>query len=651
MHRGAALGLDDVPRLGLAVAEAEVVAGERAAGVEVDGQALAGVEQLDQQGRVGAEARDVLGAEVGLGVGLDGVADERAVLEPAEPALLGAERRVGGAEPLLGHVVGLEADAAQGGDAGTAGIEVAQHVGRQELRLHGGGISPDPRTTSSVGTITRRGGWSPPSSRAKASAAAWAPIRWLSWRTTVAGVASRSASSKSSKPTSATGARGAEGAQGADRVAVVAREQRGGPPVGREREQLVHDPLGLGGVVRAEADQLLAHRHAGGVEGVAVAGEALGRGEQVLAVADHGDAPVAVGEQVLDRGPRAAEVVEQHAVGLQSGRRAVEEHHRRVAGQVGVLARGGHQQQRVDPAAQQRVHQLALTLGILLARGGDQQVAALARRGLDRLGDRGVERVGDVLDDQAEGGGAHALTERAGEVVALEAELFDGVADAGGGGDGHARLLVDDPRDRLEAHAGARGDVAHGGPRAAQDAHQVLTTVSDNVVTVPLRFGGCCGTTDRRCPRWARWSVTCACTAGHRRAWRRQWPRGGWGGARPSLPSGGTSGGMTASGLGATDTGRIEAIGGLAREFYRRVGEALPGGGELPLRAARRRGGVRGVGAGGIDVFREQRLEAVVRSGDRIVELRMESGRRFRARMFVDATLRGRPDGRARASS
>ena len=54
---GAGLGLDDQPRLGLAVAEAEVLLGERAARVVVDGQALAGVEELDQQGGVGAVVR------------------------------------------------------------------------------------------------------------------------------------------------------------------------------------------------------------------------------------------------------------------------------------------------------------------------------------------------------------------------------------------------------------------------------------------------------------------------------------------------------------------------------------------------------------------------------------------------------------------
>ena len=68
-------------------AQAEVLARERAARVVVDGQALAGVEQLDEQRGVGAEAGDVLGAEARLGVGGDGVADERAVREAAEPPL------------------------------------------------------------------------------------------------------------------------------------------------------------------------------------------------------------------------------------------------------------------------------------------------------------------------------------------------------------------------------------------------------------------------------------------------------------------------------------------------------------------------------------------------------------------------------------
>ena len=106
---GAGLGLEDDPRLGLAVVEAQLALGERAAGVEVHRQALAGVEQLGQQRRVGAVAGDVLGPEPPLRVGGDRVPHQRAVRGRREPAaVVGAERRVDGADPLLGHVVAVE---------------------------------------------------------------------------------------------------------------------------------------------------------------------------------------------------------------------------------------------------------------------------------------------------------------------------------------------------------------------------------------------------------------------------------------------------------------------------------------------------------------------------------------------------------------
>ncbi len=101
-------------------------------------------------------------------------------------------------------------------------------------------------------------------------------------------------------------------------------------------------------------------------------------------------------------------------------------------------------------------------------------------------------------------------------------------------------------------------------------------------------------------------------------------------------------GGLSASGLGATDTGRIAAIGGLSREFYRRVGEAYglpetfrfePHLAEEVFEAW--------VAEHDIDVFREQRLDTVRMSSDRILELRMQSGLRFRAAMFIDATYEG----------
>jgi hypothetical protein len=101
-------------------------------------------------------------------------------------------------------------------------------------------------------------------------------------------------------------------------------------------------------------------------------------------------------------------------------------------------------------------------------------------------------------------------------------------------------------------------------------------------------------------------------------------------------------GGISASGLGATDTGRIEAIGGLAREFYRRVGARYgqpetfrfePHVAEEVFEEW--------VAEHSITLHREQRLKSVRMDGERIAEIRMESGRRYQAAMFLDAGYEG----------
>ena len=77
----------------------------------------------------------------------------------------------------------------------------------------------------------------------------------------------------------------------------------------------------------------------------------------------------------------------------------------------------------------------------------------------------GVERVGDVLDHEAERRGGAALAQRAREVVALEAELGDRLGDALGGRGRHPGLRVDHARDRLQAHARLSRHVSHRGSR------------------------------------------------------------------------------------------------------------------------------------------------------------------------------------------
>ena len=58
-------------------------------------------------------------------------------------------------------------------------------------------------------------------------------------------------------------------------------------------------------------------------------------------------------------------------------------------------------------------------------------------------------------------------------------------------------------------------------------------------------------------------------------------------------------GGMVSGGLGWTDYGRKEVIGGYSLEFFERVGKKYGQADRVALRAARRRGGLPGSGEGG----------------------------------------------------
>ena len=202
-----------------------------------------------------------------------------------------------------------------------------------------------------------------------------------------------------------------ERVQRAHRVAVVGGEDRGRPARVGQREQALDARLRGDRVVVAAGDQHGILRQSGGLERLAVAGQALAHRVEVRHVTHAGDPRVAVRDQVLDRPAGAAEVVEQHGVGLDALGRAVEEDGAGHVGDVAVVGAGGHDQQRVDAAPQQRTHEFALALGVLERGGRDQQEPALAGDGLDGLGDGGVERVGDVLDHEPERGGGAALAQ------------------------------------------------------------------------------------------------------------------------------------------------------------------------------------------------------------------------------------------------
>jgi hypothetical protein len=110
-------------------------------------------------------------------------------------------------------------------------------------------------------------------------------------------------------------------------------------------------------------------------------------------------------------------------------------------------------------------------------------------------------------------------------------------------------------------------------------------------------------------------------------------------------------GGLTSGGLGATDIGNKAAIGGLAREFYRRLGRHYgkdeqwlfePSVAENTLFAL--------VNEARVPVYLQQRLSTVTKDGARIREITMENGKTFRAKMFIDASYEGDLMARAKVS-
>jgi hypothetical protein len=123
-------------------------------------------------------------------------------------------------------------------------------------------------------------------------------------------------------------------------------------------------------------------------------------------------------------------------------------------------------------------------------------------------------------------------------------------------------------------------------------------------------------------------------------------------------------GGLTASGLGATDSGRKEAIGGLAREFYQRIRRHYESDEAWPIERRQDFEGFRPgedamwyfephvaeavfeqlVKEHDLPVYRGERLDreaGVMKEGQRITSIATRAGHVYRARMFIDATYEG----------
>ena len=102
-----------------------------------------------------------------------------------------------------------------------------------------------------------------------------------------------------------------------------------------------------------------------------------------------------------------------------------------------------------------------------------------------------------------------------------------------------------------------------------------------------------------------------------------------------------TLGGMTTGGLGLTDIGNKQAIKGVSRQFYRRIGEHYgtdeqwifePSAAEEVIE--------RYVAEGGFEVVREAELTEVSKKGGRIKTITC-GGKEYRAKQFIDCSYEG----------
>jgi hypothetical protein len=101
-------------------------------------------------------------------------------------------------------------------------------------------------------------------------------------------------------------------------------------------------------------------------------------------------------------------------------------------------------------------------------------------------------------------------------------------------------------------------------------------------------------------------------------------------------------GGMTSGGLGYTDLGNTKSIGGMAREFYQRVGKFYGTPEQFTFEPhVARHVFETWLAEVGVKPRFNQRLSSVKKEKNRITEIVMEDGTVYRARMFIDATYEG----------
>ncbi|MEI6520626.1 MAG: FAD-dependent oxidoreductase [bacterium] len=95
-------------------------------------------------------------------------------------------------------------------------------------------------------------------------------------------------------------------------------------------------------------------------------------------------------------------------------------------------------------------------------------------------------------------------------------------------------------------------------------------------------------------------------------------------------------GGMTSGGLTEVDLGNKDSIGGIAAEFFNRLGSwsgFSPSAAENTFRAM--------LDEAGVTVYFEHRLDEVIKIDNKITAITFENNKRIEAKVFIDATYEG----------
>ena len=266
-------------------------------------------------------------------------------------------------------------------------------------------------------------------------------------------------------------------AQRRDRHGVARGEQRGRRV--RHAEQRAHRGVGERGVGEAGDHQRRVAGQPGGLQPGPVAGETLA----AVAFAEKGDTGVAVRGEVPNARRRAGRVGRDHGVDVEPARHAGDADHRRPRGHLGrevrLVVTRRHEDQAVDAARGERGDQRPLPSGVAVDARSEHHQPAGRRGVLHRAQDGRGERVGDVVEQQADRRGAGVgAAQDAGADVRPEAEFVDRPPDPLGERGRHPRLVVHHPGHGLEADPGPGGDVAQGRPPAVAHRRVLASPVA-----------------------------------------------------------------------------------------------------------------------------------------------------------------------------